>query len=78
MELRERIARAVVPHMHYADEWEEADSPDRQRALEIADDVIETLGLTREVELVEPRATSWTRFVPYMAERYVTLWERSG
>lgn len=76
MELRERIARAVVPYMRYEDEWEEADSPDRQRALEIADDVIETLGLTREEEWVEPRPGSTTKFVPYTAERCVTPWER--
>ena len=76
MELRERIARAVVPHMHYEDEWEEAESPDRQRALEIADDVIETLGLTREEERVEPRAGSTTKFAPHTVERYVTPWER--
>lgn len=40
MELRERIARAVVPHLYYMfSEWEESDDENRETALEIADDV---------------------------------------
>lgn len=69
MELRKRVAQAVAPHLYPMDmDWEEA--------LVIAGDVIETLGLTREEERVEPRPGSTTKFAPYTAERYVTLWGR--
>lgn len=75
MELRERIAQTVLPisRSAYAD-FAEADDDDRATALEIADAVIDALGLTREEERVEPRPGSTTKFAPYMAERYVTLW----
>lgn len=77
MELRERIARAIIPHLYYMfSEWEESDDENRETALEIADDVIETLGLTREEERAEPRPGSTTKFAPHTVERYVTPWER--
>ena len=77
MDLRERIARTVLPisRSAYAD-FADADDDDRATALEIADDVVETLCLTREEERVEPRAGSLTKFVPHTVERYVTPWER--
>lgn len=76
-ELRERIARAVLPisRSAYAD-FAEADDDDRATALEIADAVIETLGLTREEERIKPRPGSTTKFAPHTVERYVTRWER--
>lgn len=78
MELRERIARAVSPHLYYEfAEWDVADPLTRKEALAVADDVIETLGLTREEEWVEPRPGSTTKFAPYTAERYATLWGRA-
>lgn len=77
MEMRDRLARAVIPHLSYAREsWDESDDYSRNWAHEIADEVIETLGLTREEVRVEPRAGSTTMFVPRTVERYVTPWER--
>lgn len=77
MELRERIARAVVPHMHYEDAgWEESEQSDKLAALAVADDVIDALRLTREEERAEPRPGSTTKFAPHTVERYVTPWER--
>lgn len=79
MELRERIARAIVPHMYYEDAgWEESEQSDKLAALAVADDVIDALRLIREEERVEPRPGSTTKFAPHTVERYVTRWERSG
>lgn len=77
MELRERIAREVLPisRSAYAD-FAEADDDDRATALEIADAVIDALRLTREEEWVEPRPGSTTKFAPHTVERYVTPWGR--
>lgn len=68
MELRERIANVAATHSPEYWDWIDA--------LTIADDVIETLGLTREEERVEPRPGSTTKFAPYTVERYATPWER--
>lgn len=77
MELRERIARTVLPISRSAySDLAEADDDDRATALEIADAVIDALRLTREEERVEPRAGSTTKFAPHTVERYVTPWER--
>lgn len=77
MELRDRIARTVIPHLyHMFSEWEDSDDVSRREALEIADDVIDSLSLSREVEAVAPRENSWTKFEPHEVERFVTPWER--
>lgn len=77
MEMRDRLARVVIPHLSYAREsWDESDDYSRNWAHEIADEVIETLGLAREEERVEPRPELTPMFVPHTVERHVTPWER--
>lgn len=77
MELRERIARAIIPRMYHGYEgWDAAELSEQAVFLEVADDVIETLGLTREEGRVEPRPGSTTKFAPHTVERHVTRWER--